>query len=1080
MIEESPTISRSRPSDISMDYERLREEGIVHLETLATEIWTDFNAHDPGITILEVLCYALTDLGYRTNLPIEDLLAPAPGESRKSFFTPTEILPVRPYTPMDYRKLIIDVAGVKNAWVYKYYPPKGDDAVEEGCPQRLYAGQEERFKPISEDQALALIQKYYQLPVEEKKRKNSREKSGNPPLTPEELKKLGQFLKALPERPELIHDIATLLDAPKAPGRQFISDLRCQYSYFPLSLQKTEEIPDQLAPNGFYDILLSLEEGIPSEGKQAEIIKERVMDRLQANRNLDEDFAKITVLKECPICLCLDLEIDSLAPEKEVLAQVIFNIRQFLNPAPAFHTFKSLRELGWSCEHIFNGPLLNNGFLLDKDLTQAERRTKIYKSDILRVIMDTEGVLRVNELYLKKASDPGFKDAWCLDISKCGVFETSDPCQDVFKPYLDVCCSQMRLSKGVLQISLSDEDIAEELEMLELVAANPLLALEGPQPPGGKYREDLTDYWSIQYEFPHNYGIGEEGLPPNADALRRAQSRQLQAYLLFYDQILAAYLQQLGKVRDLLAVEQDPAESTYFYSALYEVPGMAELLRDFVTIKISQAGLEKLKNDGKVPDNILQKLKNLPAEVPKEYLSYQVWSEAMTKLLGHKWDRYEGVLTQAFRIKSKAEDWENYQASTPSYYLDQLQQIFETGSAREIRRNRIMDHLLARFNDRFTDYVTDLFQTKVDRETDPATQTYSEYLQAKSKYLLNLATLGSERGKAYNYRLKDPKTGQYNVWNSTNVSGLKKKISLLLGLDTYEEQSLFCDPAYTIRIQKGETKEGFSTYQLQLVEKNLEGTVLLASKIYKQQKNRILAAQEALLQEIEKAELYEIQEDGGKYKVIYSLEFEDDKGKAQKIILTGPEMSQKQAELLLSHILELVDLSNCDREGFHLLEHLLLWPNDQEDQLLCIPLAPCDAEGLSPAERLRDPYSFWITVVLPAWPQRFRDLNFRAYVEQLFHREAPAHLALRFCWVEMDEMQVFERIFQKWRIEKARCIPNECNVTQYANDLVNWLNTHICSCACDLSVSDLPYCLESTGRLGEVANPGNAVRTNKS
>ena len=27
--------------------------------------WTDTNAHDPGVTVLEVICYAITDLQYR-------------------------------------------------------------------------------------------------------------------------------------------------------------------------------------------------------------------------------------------------------------------------------------------------------------------------------------------------------------------------------------------------------------------------------------------------------------------------------------------------------------------------------------------------------------------------------------------------------------------------------------------------------------------------------------------------------------------------------------------------------------------------------------------------------------------------------------------------------------------------------------------------------------------------------------------------------------------------------------------------------------------------------------------------------
>ncbi len=64
-----------------LDFDKLRSEGIAYLGKLAGKIWTDHNVHDPGITILESLCYALLDPGYRTNLPVEDILSRAPGES---------------------------------------------------------------------------------------------------------------------------------------------------------------------------------------------------------------------------------------------------------------------------------------------------------------------------------------------------------------------------------------------------------------------------------------------------------------------------------------------------------------------------------------------------------------------------------------------------------------------------------------------------------------------------------------------------------------------------------------------------------------------------------------------------------------------------------------------------------------------------------------------------------------------------------------------------------------------------------------------------------------------------------------
>lgn len=113
----SKVIAKARPTHPSLNFETLRQEGIQYLEKVATEVWTDYNAHDPGITLLELLCYAITDLGYRTQmLPVADLMAD-PNRQYKPWFTAAEVLPAAPVTGMDYRKLLIDVKGVKNAWV---------------------------------------------------------------------------------------------------------------------------------------------------------------------------------------------------------------------------------------------------------------------------------------------------------------------------------------------------------------------------------------------------------------------------------------------------------------------------------------------------------------------------------------------------------------------------------------------------------------------------------------------------------------------------------------------------------------------------------------------------------------------------------------------------------------------------------------------------------------------------------------------------------------------------------------------------------------------------------------------------
>ena len=71
-----------------LDFDNLRARGIELTQQNSGDAWTDYNLHDPGVTILEALCYALSDLAYRTNFPLEDILTGADGkiDKQKNFF----------------------------------------------------------------------------------------------------------------------------------------------------------------------------------------------------------------------------------------------------------------------------------------------------------------------------------------------------------------------------------------------------------------------------------------------------------------------------------------------------------------------------------------------------------------------------------------------------------------------------------------------------------------------------------------------------------------------------------------------------------------------------------------------------------------------------------------------------------------------------------------------------------------------------------------------------------------------------------------------------------------------------------
>lgn len=88
----------------------LKQEGIRYLKAMAGQTWSNYNDSDPGVTILEQLCYALTELGYVNSFPIEDVLT-GPDQQiawAQQFFAAEQILTTGPVTLEDYQRLVLD------------------------------------------------------------------------------------------------------------------------------------------------------------------------------------------------------------------------------------------------------------------------------------------------------------------------------------------------------------------------------------------------------------------------------------------------------------------------------------------------------------------------------------------------------------------------------------------------------------------------------------------------------------------------------------------------------------------------------------------------------------------------------------------------------------------------------------------------------------------------------------------------------------------------------------------------------------------------------------------------------------
>jgi hypothetical protein len=477
----------SLPKNISTQDDRdfffLREQGISYIEALGGALWTDYNSHDPGITILEMLSYAITDLGNRIDTPMEDLLTSqnANGSISDQFYKAEEVFPSQPVNELDYRKLFIDIDGVRNCWLRTY-----EKDVHVNCKDEkvLLSYDEKQFEGLEKD-----FKKHFSL-------------------------------------------------------------------------------------KGLYCVLVEFDElkGFTKEQKKDRIeqIKEKIRKTYHQNRNLCEDLVDIKQVETQAVSVCASIEVEKDANEEEVHAHVLFEIEKYLSPSVQFHSLQEMLARGYTPDQIFEGPLLDNGFIDTTELIDAELRKEVRLSDLMKIIMNIDGVLLIKDISIGHCdSEKELKNSWviCMENNK--------------KPIL---CHKSAFSyrKGVLPLNINKSKVKkfleeleeEERETKELARLDKVLKL-----PKGTYAQ-TSAYKTIMNDFPDVYGIGQEGISSRATTARKSKAKQLKSYLLFFDKILASYFQHLEKVKDLLSINSEETK-TFFSQVITGIKGFDELVNDY-------------------------------------------------------------------------------------------------------------------------------------------------------------------------------------------------------------------------------------------------------------------------------------------------------------------------------------------------------------------------------------------------------------------------------------------------------------------------------------------------------------------
>lgn len=825
-----------------MDYNLLRTEGLQYIEQIASGLWTDYNVHDPGITLLELLCYAITDLGYRTNFPVADLLATRENNRdtfNQQFYSAARILPVRPVTANDLRKLFINIPGVKNAWLRKsVYTLQHDlkDDVLLGTPPEGHA-----FKPM--------------------------------------------------------------------------------------------------ALNGIYDVFLELDALTPAQ--EEEMTNGQKQDRIDGiieaarevyhrNRNLCEDLGNISLIAEQKFLICSDIEITAGADPEEVLAEILFVVQNYLSPPVRQYTLGDMLAMEkkdgahYTTDEIFEGPWLDNGFIPDEELAKAELRKNIYTSDIISLIMDIPGVRSVKTILLNYCDTPASKRyEWCIPVT---AWRKPALCTDknaihLFKDVIPVGVDKPRLAQKLADKIKMQQDAANAVKSSDLAFTT------------GTYH-NVADYTPLLHQLPVTYGVGPAGLPANSSDERKAQSSQLKAYLLFFDQVLANYLSQLANVRELFQLNFSDTEllespQTYFYQKIgsQSFPGLEKLLTDYDTFETPSAN---------------PAVKHLP------------------ELVGS----YDDAVS---------------------------------------RSNRFMDHLLARFAEHFSDYVMQLYSLYGQKAAE-------DVVADKRIFLNEYPRISANRGGGFDYYNED-----VTIWDTDNVCGMEHRIARLLGMPNFNRRVL---STIKYEIFQEKDSDGKDEYRFRLMDP-VTNKILLSSSTKYYDKADCEAVFKTAMRLAADRRNYSLKRTVDN-KYYFNLVDETNDVIARRIEYFDAEEKMENA---IAFLLQFVRKNYSD-EGIFVVEHLLLrpdlqWLGETESELQnaanFLPVCPekdC-ADGCG-----EDPYSFRITIVLPAETARFQESGFRTYIEQLVRMETPAHVQPKICWLNDRELQQFEEAFKNWLTHK--------------------------------------------------------------
>jgi hypothetical protein len=960
----------------AQDFYLLRRAGIGHIQQAGSDHWTDYNTHDPGISILESVAYAITDLAYRTSFPIEDILASSGSSASaadpypdQTFYSARRILTVNPVTADDVRRLLIDAGPVRNAWVACTScgcdTPRGlydilleleadpvlGDLNDRKIVRRRTVEAGGRVRPLTievrfpawplarrdERAVIAADGRPFQLVTVAGPNNTT---TGTTAVTDEELRRRWfdvfyvDFTITLADGTSIVVENASL--------RLFGDNEVRRQANVPTVL---DWLSDK-TPEGFvepYRRKLALTGGAVDVARSV----------LEAHRNLDEDYCHLRLVEIDDIAVCADVEVEPTADIELVQARIWFEIERYLDPPIDFWSLPELLARGEPVEAIFNGPELAGGFLTADGLTASDLRPQLRVSDLIDRLSDIDGVVSIAGVLLTAYDAtgnpiPGIADpAWHNGAPEFDPGRTSAAWLLYVRPdhrtRLHHALSRFQFTSRGLPFLPRMDEAESTLVQLHGQTTRPklhLTDLDLPVPLGT--RRNLEAYHPIQHSFPLTYGIGPAGLPATATPQRRAQATQLKGYLMVYEQLLRNGYAQLAHLGDLFSL--DPTIGATYFCGLFDDAPIASY-DDLVDASLDAGALQRL------------------VETSTEFLE---------------------------------------------------------------RRNRFLDHLLARFGEGFGDYAMAL----TDLEGQGRART--ELIHDKITFLRALPRISHDRGKALNRAVSpcDP----------DNASGLQQRVNLLLGLPdwvlTYRAGRTAAGPGFTQSLTAEELGRPVATFVVPAAVNTALVALIAARRLDTAGTDWQLVTTDGPL-------VLTTQTAAGTSADV--LPGSDAEGAALRRALDAAQRSLL-AELITNS--DPVIATWAAHKRAIVVEHLLLRPKFPGDAV--IPQCTDESGGADCAD---DPYSFRLTYVMPGWTAPFStNLTMRAYADRTIQEQTPSHLLGKTCWVGNDGYvpDPCDPMVDALAAALADAVPNAGDActcaaeiySAYGSSFRGWLETH--------------------------------------